>query len=125
MEVSCSCNTASCRLQFGCNGTVQRFTKLYYKQCRVEEENFYICNAEDTHKGPGDFYLSGTRRDTYWRHTDSDRDRHHETIRLLRDFDDKMFLAAHDAKFLLEDARLEDLDQKTLLWYEENVLGKM
>ena len=47
-----------------------------------------------------------------------------ETIRLLCDFDDKMFQATHDSELLKEDARLDDLDQKTLMWYEENVLDR-
>ena len=74
------------------------------KSCIVGEKK-YICIAEDTHKG---WFLSIRERCLLETH-------YHETFRLLRDFDGKMFLAAHDAKLLLEDARLEDLDQKMFL----------
>ena len=63
------------------------------------------CNAEDTHKGTISIYQEKCLLETH----------HRETFRLLREFDDKVFLAAHDAKLLQEDGRLEDLDQKTLL----------
>ena len=42
-----------------------------------------------------------------------------ETIRLLRDFDDSMFLKAHDAALLTEDDRMERLDRITKEWWYE------
>ncbi|KAF8483185.1 hypothetical protein JB92DRAFT_3266252, partial [Gautieria morchelliformis] len=42
------------------------------------------------------------------------------TIRLLRDFDDKLF-TQHPSKFLrLEDERLEKLDLETTAWWEQH-----
>ncbi|KAF9789431.1 hypothetical protein BJ322DRAFT_1177486, partial [Thelephora terrestris] len=40
-----------------------------------------------------------------------------ETIRLLRDFDDDMFLQAHVAELLEEDEQLEELDVVTRRWW--------
>ena len=42
-----------------------------------------------------------------------------ETIRLLRNFDDSMFLKAHDAALLSEDDRMERLDRITKEWWYE------
>jgi len=42
-----------------------------------------------------------------------------DTIRLLRDFDDKVFLQTHGADLMAEDDRIELLDKKT----EEMVEG--
>jgi len=42
-----------------------------------------------------------------------------ETIRLLRDFDDEIFLEAHEPELVLEDERLDDLDGTTKLWWQE------
>jgi len=42
-----------------------------------------------------------------------------ETIRLLREFDDKIFLEAHEPELVLEDERLDDLDSMTKLWWQE------
>jgi hypothetical protein len=39
------------------------------------------------------------------------------TIRLLRDFDDKVFLQGHDPDLLAEDMRLEELDRLTTEWW--------
>ncbi|KAH7925604.1 hypothetical protein BV22DRAFT_1010859 [Leucogyrophana mollusca] len=41
------------------------------------------------------------------------------TIRLLRDFDDKLFQAAHSPELLAEDDRLEELNTKTKSWWKE------
>jgi hypothetical protein len=43
-----------------------------------------------------------------------------ETIWLLRDFDDQMFLKTHDVALLAEDDRMERLDKITKEWW-----GKM
>ncbi|PSS32204.1 hypothetical protein PHLCEN_2v2028 [Hermanssonia centrifuga] len=40
-----------------------------------------------------------------------------ETIRLLRQFDDKLFLQSHDAALPLEDERLDALDRITKTWW--------
>jgi ATP-dependent exoDNAse (exonuclease V) alpha subunit len=40
-----------------------------------------------------------------------------ETIRLLRDFDDNMFLKTHDAALLSEDDRMDRLDRITKEWW--------
>ena len=40
-------------------------------------------------------------------------------IRLLRDFDDKLFQASHDTELMIEDERLEKLDGITKAWYEK------
>ena len=40
------------------------------------------------------------------------------SIRLLRDFDDKLFMASHDPALVDEDERLENLNIQTKLWYE-------
>lgn len=41
-----------------------------------------------------------------------------ETIRLLRDFDDSMFMQSHDADLLAEDDRLDMLDHTTTTWWQ-------
>ena len=41
-----------------------------------------------------------------------------QTIRLLRDFDDELFLQTHDPHLILEDARLKDLDTETTIWWQ-------
>ena len=41
------------------------------------------------------------------------------TIRLLRDFDDKLFWAGHSAELLAENDRINELDEKTLEWWKE------
>ncbi|KAI6094178.1 hypothetical protein EDD16DRAFT_1503563 [Pisolithus croceorrhizus] len=41
------------------------------------------------------------------------------SIRLLRDFDEKMFLCAHSADLLAEDDRLAVLDRQTMTWWSE------
>jgi hypothetical protein len=46
------------------------------------------------------------------------RSKGRQTIRLLRNFDDAMFLKSHTAALTEEDKRLADLDQKTKQWYE-------
>ena len=43
------------------------------------------------------------------------------SIRLLRDFDDKLFMASHDPALVDEDERLEKLNIETNLWYERMV----
>ena len=40
------------------------------------------------------------------------------TIQLLRDFDNKLFLQAHDTDLTAEDARLEDLNNSTAEWWK-------
>lgn len=42
-----------------------------------------------------------------------------ETIRLLRDFDNKVFLQTHGADLMAEDDRIAVLDRKTKNWWEE------
>jgi len=42
-----------------------------------------------------------------------------ETIRLLREFDDEIFLEAHEPELVLEDERLDDLDNTTKVWWQE------
>ncbi|KAJ7130996.1 hypothetical protein C8R44DRAFT_698999 [Mycena epipterygia] len=42
-----------------------------------------------------------------------------ETIRLLRDFDDELFMKSHDPMLLAEDDRLEALNEQTKRWWEE------
>ncbi|KAG6805475.1 hypothetical protein H0H92_015239, partial [Tricholoma furcatifolium] len=42
------------------------------------------------------------------------------SIRILRDFDDSIFMAAHDPELLAEDDRLEHMDRQTRKWW-----GKM
>ena len=46
-----------------------------------------------------------------------------ETIRLLRDFDDELFMKQHDQALIREDGRLEALDIETRKWYEKVVLA--
>ena len=41
------------------------------------------------------------------------------TIRLLRDFDDKLFKRGHRAGLLAENDRLNELNKKTLKWWRE------
>ena len=41
-----------------------------------------------------------------------------KTIRLLRDFDDEMFLQAHDPKLTDEDERLDQMDVATKEWWD-------
>ncbi|KAI6098558.1 hypothetical protein EDD16DRAFT_1562833 [Pisolithus croceorrhizus] len=41
------------------------------------------------------------------------------TIRLLRNFDDNIFQASHSPELLAEDDRLEELNEKTLVWWKE------
>ncbi len=41
-----------------------------------------------------------------------------ESIRLLRDFDDQVFMQAHDAELTLEDERLEEFDVVTKRWWQ-------
>ncbi|OCH87119.1 hypothetical protein OBBRIDRAFT_736742 [Obba rivulosa] len=42
----------------------------------------------------------------------------HSTIRLLRDFDDKLFMAAHSTALMQEDDRLEELNRTTTVWWK-------
>ncbi|TFK78128.1 hypothetical protein K466DRAFT_463427, partial [Polyporus arcularius HHB13444] len=42
-----------------------------------------------------------------------------DTIRLLRDFDDRVLLQEHDPDLLQEDERLERLNEITRRWWEE------
>ncbi|KAJ3008597.1 hypothetical protein NUW54_g3090 [Trametes sanguinea] len=42
-----------------------------------------------------------------------------DTIRILRDFDENLFLQTHDLELLREDDRLEYLNNKTRQWWEE------
>lgn len=44
-----------------------------------------------------------------------------QSIRLLQDFDDKMFQKGHEAQLLQEDKRLENLDETTLTWYKMTI----
>ena len=46
------------------------------------------------------------------------RSKGRDTIRLLWNFDEAMFLKAHTLALTEEDRRLADLDQKTKQWYE-------
>ena len=41
-----------------------------------------------------------------------------ETVRLLRDFDDDIFLEVHEPELTLEDERLDALDNMTKLWWQ-------
>ncbi|THG93633.1 hypothetical protein EW026_g7654 [Hermanssonia centrifuga] len=41
-----------------------------------------------------------------------------QTIRLLRDFDDELFLQTHDGELTIEDERLEALNTTTRVWWE-------
>ena len=41
-----------------------------------------------------------------------------ETIRLLREFDDEMFLDAHEPELVWEDERLDNLDKTTKVWWQ-------
>ena len=42
-----------------------------------------------------------------------------ETIRLLREFDDEIFLQAHEPELALEDERLDKLDNATKMWWQK------
>jgi hypothetical protein len=44
-----------------------------------------------------------------------------ESIRLLCDFDDKLFMASHNLALVDENERLENLNIETKLWYERMV----
>jgi hypothetical protein len=46
-----------------------------------------------------------------------------DTIRLLRDFDDKMLRKSHEPALLREVDRLEELDLQTEAWYKANILA--
>jgi len=46
------------------------------------------------------------------------RSKGRDTIRLLRNFDDGMFLKAHTPVLTEEDKRLAELNKKTKEWYE-------
>ena len=48
-----------------------------------------------------------------------------DSIRLLRDFDDKLFEKPHDWALIQEDERLEVLDRQTRIWYEQVVQAQM
>ena len=41
-----------------------------------------------------------------------------ETIRILRDFEEKWFLQEHDSELQIEDERLEQLNEETKVWWE-------
>ncbi|KAI6009235.1 hypothetical protein EDC04DRAFT_2581691 [Pisolithus marmoratus] len=43
----------------------------------------------------------------------------HDTIRLLRDFDESIFLKSHTLELLAEDDHLAELDAKTTKWWIE------
>ena len=47
------------------------------------------------------------------------RSRGHHSVRLLRDFDDHIFLASHDTSLMQEDDRLEQLDDVTKRWWQD------
>ena len=47
------------------------------------------------------------------------------TVRLLRDFDAKVFLAAHSAELIMEDDRLRELDTETKKQWELMGRGPM
>jgi ATP-dependent exoDNAse (exonuclease V) alpha subunit len=40
-----------------------------------------------------------------------------DTIRQLRDFDDKVLQRSHNPNLIAEDNRVEELDEETLAWY--------
>ena len=42
-----------------------------------------------------------------------------QAIRLLRKFDEKIFLQGHSAELLQEDNRLEELNEKTKMWWSK------
>ena len=42
-----------------------------------------------------------------------------DTIRLLRDFDDQIFLKTHDVALLAEDDRMERLNDITQAWWQK------
>ncbi|THG92702.1 hypothetical protein EW026_g8293 [Hermanssonia centrifuga] len=42
-----------------------------------------------------------------------------DTIRILRDFDDKLFRQSHEPELLIEDERLEALDRVTKQWWQQ------
>jgi hypothetical protein len=43
----------------------------------------------------------------------------HSSVRLLQDFDDKVFKQSHDPALILEDERLESLNEKTKTWWNQ------
>jgi hypothetical protein len=43
------------------------------------------------------------------------------SIRLLRDFNDELFMASHDPALVDEDERLENLNIETKRWYKQMV----
>ena len=43
----------------------------------------------------------------------------HSTIRLLHDFNDKLFQKGHRAELLVENDRIEELNKQTLRWWKE------
>ena len=42
-----------------------------------------------------------------------------ESIRLLREFDDEIFLESHEPELVLEDERLDELDNTTKFWWQK------
>ena len=42
-----------------------------------------------------------------------------DTIRLLRDFDEEVFMKKHDLTLIREDERLEAMNMETRRWYEK------
>ena len=42
-----------------------------------------------------------------------------ESIRLLREFDDEIFLESHEPELVLEDERLDELDNATKVWWQK------
>ena len=51
------------------------------------------------------------------------RSRGRHSVRLLRDFDDHIFLASHDTNLMQEDDRLERLDDVTKRWWQNMTVG--
>jgi ATP-dependent exoDNAse (exonuclease V) alpha subunit len=51
------------------------------------------------------------------------RSRGRHSVRLLRDFDDHIFLASHDTNLMQEDDRLERLDDVTKTWWQNMTVG--
>ena len=45
------------------------------------------------------------------------------SIRLLRDFDDRIFKREHDHQLINEDGRLAELDLQTRNWYGSTITG--
>ncbi|KAI6032557.1 hypothetical protein EDC04DRAFT_2707993 [Pisolithus marmoratus] len=48
----------------------------------------------------------------------------HQTIRLLRDFDDAIFLCSHTPELLAEDDHLAVLDKETITWWTRMMSGQ-